>query len=120
MPSHLRVSFWLGIVRWALGTALAPFIYWKIQSDHLPLADAEAANTLMWIAGVLLVFAQTRAVIALGAIRAWSWTRGAALALAFFDCINITCFPFSTTFGLQGVVAYRHPETLHYFKSRAK
>ena len=120
MPSHLRVSFWLGIVRWAAGTALAGFIYWEVTADHIALADGEAATTLLWIAAVLVVFAQTRALMALGSIRAWAWTRRAALALAVFVCVNITCFPFSTTFGLQGVVAYRHPETRLYFETRAK
>ena len=118
MPSHLRMTFWLGIVRWVLGTALAGFIFWKVESDNLRRIYADDAMILLSIAVTIVLFAQMRALMSLGAVYAWYWTRRVGLGLAFFDCVNITCFPFSTTFGLQGVVAYRHPETLHYFKTR--
>ena len=119
MPDHLKVASWLGIARFVIGLALGGFLWWKVQIRGLPPGYDTDGRVFLWLAGVCFTLAILRLLLAVGALRCWSWTRRLGLGLAVFDAANLVFFPVSTALGLQGFVAYRHSETLHYFRRPA-
>ena len=119
MPAHLKVALWLGIARFVVGQALGVFLWWKVQIRGLPSGYEWDGHVFLCLAGLCIALALLRLVLAIGAVRCWAWTRRLGLGLAVFDCANLVFFPLSTALGLQGFVAYRHAETLHYFHRSA-
>lgn len=114
MPDHLKVASWLAFVRFVVGQTLGGFLWWK--ASGLPPGHVADGYVLLCLAGVCVAVSTLRVVVFAGAFRCWEWTRRLGLGLAVFDCANLVFFPLSTALGLQGFVAYRHSETLHYFR----
>ena len=119
VPDHLKVASCLGIARFVIGLNLAVFLWWKVQVRGLPPGSSGDGVVFLCLAGVCVTMAILRLALALGALRWWSWTRKLGLGFAVFDTANLVFFPVSTALGLQGFVAYRHSETLHYFRRSA-
>ncbi len=119
MPDHLKVASWLGIARFVVGLALGGFLWWKVEIRGLSPGSDSDGHVFLCLAGVCFTLAILRLLLAVGALRCWAWTRGLGLGLAVFDTANLVFFPVSTALGLQGFVAYRHSETLHYFRRSA-
>ncbi len=113
MPSHLKIVTALSSCRSLIGVALAAFIFWKMRTlEEIASGDRVV---LLSAASLLLLFSVVRACVAVGGVLRRRWSRRLGLALAAFDCVNLVLFPLSTALGLQGLVVYRHPETVHYF-----
>ena len=116
LPDHLKIVSVLAVARWFLGTAFAVYLFMKVAD--LPVGTEADAAILLTVAWASFCLAQLRLVQALGARLAWAWTRRLGFTLAVFDCANLVFFPLSTALGFLGVVAYRHPDTGHYFSRR--
>ena len=118
MPDHLKLATWLNGLRVVIGLALGTFLVWSVLGGDWPIGAADEGRALLVLAGLCILLATLRVFLVAGAFFAFRGTRRVGLAMAVFDCVNLLLFPLSTMLGLHGIVAWRHPETRHHFRSR--
>jgi hypothetical protein len=136
MLEHVKILSAIGVVRALLGAALGVVLLVKAGNlrtpDYLPRRElsraptAEETETMRFdevvfrVGGAAcLLIAIARLTQGIGAFCAAAWARRGGLALAAFDIANLTLFPLSTALGLYGLVVFRHPEAVEWFRRRA-